>query len=155
MNGLLATLLVAALGYGVRLERRLKALRDGQSQFAQAVQVLDAAALRAEAGLETLRRTTEEAHDDLHDRILKARELRAELERLIGRAERVRDDAPSSEMIEARPVAQSRVEAATTRGRPNLLPRALSPARAAPRPAARGLDEDLFEAATPADRGDS
>jgi hypothetical protein len=87
---LLATLLIAALAYGVRLERRLKALRDGHQVFAQAVRELDQSVLRAESGLDQLRKAGEEARDGLHDRILKAREATAELERLIARAERVR-----------------------------------------------------------------
>ena len=87
---LLATLLIAALVYGVRLERRLKALRDGHQIFAQAVRELDQSVLRAEAGLDQLRRAGEEARDGLHDRILKAREAKTELEKLINRAERVR-----------------------------------------------------------------
>lgn len=87
---MLAVLLVAALAYGVRLERRLKALREGHAVFAQAVRELDQSVLRAESGLDQLRKAGEEARDGLHDRILKAREASAELERLISRAERVR-----------------------------------------------------------------
>jgi hypothetical protein len=87
---LLITLLVAALGYGVRLERRLKALRDGHAVFAQAVRELDQSVLRAEAGLDQLRKAGEEARDGLHDRILKAREAKTDLERLLARAERLR-----------------------------------------------------------------
>jgi len=93
---LLAMLLIAALAYGVRLERRLKALREGHAVFAQAVRELDQSVLRAEAGLDQLRRAGEEARDGLHDRILKAREIKAELERLINRAERVRLPQPAA-----------------------------------------------------------
>ena len=93
---LLATLLVAALAYGVRLERRLKSLRDGHAVFVQSVRELDQSVLRAEAGLDQLRKAGEEARDGLHDRILKAREVKAELERLINRAERVRLPPPSA-----------------------------------------------------------
>jgi hypothetical protein len=105
---LLAALLVAALAYGVRLEKRLKGLRDGQAAFAQAVRDLDAAATRASAGLEQLQLAGEEARDGLHDRILKAREARADLERLISRAERARSGlaplAPTPALKSAAPV---------------------------------------------------
>ena len=49
LDGVLMMLLVAALGYGVRLEKKLSALRAGQQAFATAVTELNAAAGRAEA----------------------------------------------------------------------------------------------------------
>ena len=52
---LLVGLLLAALAVGLRLNKRLKALRDSQAGFASAVRDLDAAALRAEQGLADLR----------------------------------------------------------------------------------------------------
>jgi hypothetical protein len=76
----------------MRLDRKLKALRDTQAGFAEAVRTLDQAAARAENGLDTLRRTAEDTHDSLHDRIMKARELKAELETLVSRAERAAAD---------------------------------------------------------------
>jgi hypothetical protein len=79
---LLAVLLVAALGFGWRLERRLKGLRESHGQFAQAVADLDRAAHRAEVGLAELREATDEAIDLLAGRIEKARELAAKLEKL-------------------------------------------------------------------------
>ena len=96
---LLAALLIAALAYGVRLERRLKALRDGHAVFAQAVRELDQSVLRAEAGLDQLRKAGEEARDGLHDRILKARDATAELERMLARAERVRGQSQPAPQI--------------------------------------------------------
>lgn len=84
LDGALMLLLVAALGYGVRLERKLTALRAGQQAFASAVTELNAAAGRAEAALASLRSSGPET-DLLHDRIIKAREVRAQLETLITR----------------------------------------------------------------------
>jgi hypothetical protein len=55
LDGILMLLLVAALGYGVRLERKLAALRAGQLAFASAVTDLNTAAGRAEAALASLR----------------------------------------------------------------------------------------------------
>ncbi|MBX3478129.1 MAG: hypothetical protein KF910_11000 [Brevundimonas sp.] len=85
MDALLMLLLAAALGYGVRLERRLKTLREGQMAFAGAVNELNLAASRAEAALASLRASGQET-DLLHDRIVKARALKTELETLIARA---------------------------------------------------------------------
>ena len=85
MDGVLMLLLVAAIGYGIKLERKLAALRAGQLAFAQAVTELNAAAGRAENALATLRASGQET-DLLHDRIIKAREVKAQLETLIARA---------------------------------------------------------------------
>ena len=85
MDAVLMLLLVAAVGYGVKLERKLSALRAGQLAFAQAVTELNAAAGRAENALATLRASGQET-DLLHDRIIKARAVKQELEVLIARA---------------------------------------------------------------------
>lgn len=97
MDLVLAVLLISALGFGLRLERRLKALREGQERFAGAVAELDRAARRAETGLAELRAATEEAVDLLGGRIEKARELAARLERFTSES--------------ARPVAAARAAA--------------------------------------------
>ena len=81
MNILLGLLLVAALGMGWRLERRLKALRSGHDDFAKAVADLDAAAMRAQAGLMALRAASNEAEESLNDRIEAAKALVEQLER--------------------------------------------------------------------------
>lgn len=85
MDAVLMLLLVAAVGYGIKLERKLAALRTGQLAFAQAVSELNNAAGRAENALATLRASGQET-DLLHDRIIKAREVKAQLETLIARA---------------------------------------------------------------------
>lgn len=85
LDGVLMLLLVAALGYGVRLERKLSALRAGQLAFASAVSELNTAAGRAETALATLRASGHET-DLLHDRIVKAREVKAQLEALMARS---------------------------------------------------------------------
>ena len=87
LDAILMLLLVAALGYGVRLEKKLSQLRAGQIAFAGAVTELNAACARAENALGSLRASGEEA-DLLHDRIIKARTLKTELEQLIARGAR-------------------------------------------------------------------
>ena len=100
MDVVLLLLLVAAVGYGVKLERKLTALRAGQLAFASAVTELNSAASRAEAALATLRASGQET-DLLHDRIIKAREVKAQLETLIARA----PTASIATRIEERPAA--------------------------------------------------
>lgn len=102
MDGVLILLLVAAVGYGVKLERKLTALRAGQLAFASAVTELNSAASRAEAALATLRASGQET-DLLHDRIIKAREVKAQLETLIARA----PTAPIATRIEERPTPRA------------------------------------------------
>ena len=83
LNLLLATLMAAALAMGWRLNRRLKALRDSHDGFALAVREMNTAAQRAEQGLADLRAATDEATDQLADRIEKGRALAIKLERLV------------------------------------------------------------------------
>jgi hypothetical protein len=87
LDAILMLLLVAALGYGVRLERKLSQLRAGQLAFAGAVTELNAACGRAESALGSLRASGEDA-DLLHDRIIKARALKTDLEQLIAKGAR-------------------------------------------------------------------
>ena len=93
LDAVLMLLLVCALGYGVRLEKKLSALRAGQLAFAGAVTELNQAAGRAEAALASLREASQET-DMLHDRIVKAREVKQQLEVLMVRAP-VRETAPA------------------------------------------------------------
>jgi len=123
LDGVLMLLLVAALGYGVRLERKLSALRAGQLAFASAVTDLNAAAGRAEAALASLRASGQET-DLLHDRIIKAREVKAQLEALIVRG---------GEYAPARTVEAPRAE-----------PRTVVPA---PKPVAAPVSEEDARAA--------
>lgn len=85
LDAALMLLLVAALAYGVRLEKKLTTLRQGQLAFAGAVAQLNQAAERAENALASLRHSAQET-DLLHDRIIKAREAAAHLETLLNRA---------------------------------------------------------------------
>lgn len=103
MNLLLAGLLLAALFMGWRLNGRLKALRDSHDGFAIAVRELNSAAARAEQGLADLRAATDEAVDELADRIEKGRALATRLERLIDNA----PSAPSAPVADGRPRAMT------------------------------------------------
>lgn len=70
-----------ALFMGWRLSVRLKALRDSQEGFVKAVQELDAAARRAEHGLEQMRVVAEATQAELTAQLDEARALAARLER--------------------------------------------------------------------------
>jgi hypothetical protein len=136
LDAVLMLLLVAALGYGVRLERKLSQLRAGQLAFAGAVTELNSACVRAENALGSLRASGEEA-DLLHDRIVKARALKTDLEQLMARAGRAVPLASPAE-------EGGRSEAETGRGRQGE-PDADRTRVAAPPPAGRS--------ATPLPRG--
>jgi len=117
LDAVLMLLLVAALGYGVRLERKLTQLRAGQLAFAGAVTELNAACGRAESALASLRASGEDA-DLLHDRILKARQLKADLEQLIAKGVRNAPLPPRNGVDEGSPANRGggRSEAETGRG---------------------------------------
>lgn len=104
LDGTLMVLLIAAIAYGVKLERKLKALREGQLAFAGAVKELNNAAGRAEQALVTLRASGAET-DLLHDRILKARAVKQELEALIIRAPKVEAQKAAAAVV-TRPASE-------------------------------------------------
>lgn len=135
---LLVTLLCTALFVGLKLNLRLKALREGQVGFIKAVAELDVAAARAESGLQALRIASEHTHDELLTRIETARGLIARLDTASDKAARV---------AEAVAVAAPAAAPAPHPVAPRFEPRAAAPRFQAvpPRPAARGLDDDLFE----------
>jgi len=88
MDMVLIGLLLAALWFGVRLDKRLKALREAHDGFAKAVHELDNAAIRAHNSLKELRGHADESQDLLHGRILAARDVIQKLEAQASRAER-------------------------------------------------------------------
>lgn len=132
LDGVLMLLLALALAYGVRLERKLTALRAGQLAFAAAVTELNTAAGRAESALASLRASGQET-DLLHDRIIKAREVKAQLETLIARGG---DLAPARAPVSAAPAAEPAIRAAST------TPPAARPALVPPAAAAAAVDDD-------------
>lgn len=101
MNLLLAALLLAALGLGWRLDRRLRAVRDSQAAFAKAAAELDSAAARARAGLAELRAAGDEAVDLLGGRIARAREAADRLDKSLARAEAMPVRAPAPSRVPA------------------------------------------------------
>ncbi|MGA9657535.1 MAG: DUF6468 domain-containing protein [Asticcacaulis sp.] len=92
MDVILMGLLVAALLFGMRLDKRLKALRAAHEGFAKAVHELDDAAIRAHGSLQALRANADESQDLLHGRILAAREVQQKLDVQLARAERMQKE---------------------------------------------------------------
>ena len=111
MNLILSGLLLAALAFGWRLERRLKALKDSHDSFARAVADLDTAAARAEQGLADLRAATDEAAETLSDRIEAAKALSVRLERGVSASSTpmTQTDVRPVESVKAEPVRERAV----------------------------------------------
>lgn len=113
MDVILMALLAAALMFGMRLDKRLKALRAAHEGFAKAVHDLDDAAIRAHNSLKELRVNADESQDLLHGRILAAREVLQKLDMQVTRAERVQSELDkglvSYEAVRSQPVARSAV----------------------------------------------
>ena len=155
MNGLLAVLLLAALVVGIRLNRRLQALRDSHEGFAEAVSELNQAAARAEQGLADLRAATDEATDMLADRIEKGRQLAIKLERLVEHAgvpQRGHAEPPPTRSRPVDdPVAERRLGALLAAAREARPERVMPPLRAAAAadraPERANLDRDTLERA--------
>jgi hypothetical protein len=123
---LLVSLLVLTLILGVRLNGRLKGLKQSHAGFEKAVAELNQAAARAEAGLAALRETSAEAHDALLARIDTARTLTARLERATFQAERAAE-AVFKAKAELPSLAESRAEAAAAKSHITNPPLASAP----------------------------
>lgn len=144
LNLLLAGLLLSALIIGIRLEKRLKAVRDGQIEFAKAVAELDAAALKARDGLADLRIATDEATDILGGRIARAREAADRLEKLVIRA----GPAPAPRPAAAPTGPEGGLAALLQRiEQAEIAPQPVRPPAIADRPlrVRAPADDDLFE----------
>lgn len=143
MNTLLGALLIAALVFGWRLERRLKALKASHESFAKAVADLDVAAMRAEQGLADLRAATAEASDSLAGRIEMAKALTAKLDVALAAPTPAHREAPAPRRTAAPDLLLDTPEPspAPTRERAEYT-------RAEPATTARSrarVDDDLFE----------
>ena len=127
LDGFLILLLGAAMWIGVRLNGKLRDLKDSQAGFIKAVGELDGAAMRAESGLQALREATTEAHDQLLGRIETARGLAARLDRVLPEAETAA--AAAVEAAQAASQAAARADAAAVRTSLARPEPAVAPAR--------------------------
>ena len=172
LNFILGIMLFCGLIVGLRLESRLKALRNSHADFAKAVSELDQAAVRTEDSLAQLRAGTEDARSELAARIDQARLLAQRLEKLTLEADRslnqplILDRPLAAAMAEPAPPRQADARQAGMRqadaSRPDVRHAAMRQALSDPRPIARPdsaprarsramVDDDLFAPApTPA-----
>jgi hypothetical protein len=150
---LLAALLLITLGFGLRLERRLKTLQASQATFAAAVADLDRAAARAETGLADLRGAMDDAVSLLAGRIEKARELATRLETLTTEGAAIAERPPAAaqrsalDRVWARPAGAPRPApepAPLTLNRDDALSVRRPPAAPSPRSRAM-VDDELFD----------
>lgn len=124
-EALIGVLLVGAAVMCWRVDRRLKALRDGQDGLKETVSALNDAVDRARAGLAALDRASKEAGETLEQRTRQARVLADELRLLTGagesrldRFERMRRPQAASELPRTRedsPAAREREHLKTLR----------------------------------------
>jgi len=89
IDALLAGLLAATLAACILLERRLKALRDGQDGLKQTIGTLNGALAASSASLAALRSAAREADEALGQRVVRARALTDEMDVLVSTGERV------------------------------------------------------------------
>lgn len=85
LNGTLMLLLLLALAVGLKLERRLRGLRDSQANFAKAALELNAAIARAETGLSDIRTAMTDVEQTLTERVDEARAAVKKLEHAMTR----------------------------------------------------------------------
>ncbi len=81
-EALLAILLLLTVFYCWRLDRRLNALRNGQDGMRDAVQDLLNATAKAQACILALREATGQSSIELDERIVSAKKLAADLQRM-------------------------------------------------------------------------
>ena len=168
LNLILGMLLFCALVLGVRLERKLRGLRDSHADFAKAVSELDQAAGRTENSLATLRAGTETARNEVASRIDQARIACQRLEKLVADADKAADRlaaqplalldraSPPPPRAAAPAPAPAPAQSAIARPEPEYMwADDLMAARPAPSPVAparsraRMIDDDLFAQGPP------
>jgi hypothetical protein len=101
-------LLIATIGYAVRLNARLSALRKNRDDLAKTIVAFNEATVRAESTIPKLKKAAEEAGQGLQERVEKAQSLRDDLAFMIERADTMAnrlENAVRSARTEARPPA--------------------------------------------------
>jgi hypothetical protein len=151
LNCILGLLLTCGLMLGLRLDKRLRGLRDSHASFAKAVQELDQAAVRTETSLADLRAGTEAVRTELAARIDQARLLAQRLEKLSADAGRIVEQPRPAPLARAPRLAAADPAAP----RPARLADRKSPIRPEPAAGPRSrvvVDDDLFEVGGGLDR---
>ena len=103
LEGLLAVLLAATVGYCFVLNRRLTALRAMQSEMQSLFAEFNRATERAEAGIALLRKAGEDAGTDLQHRVDKAQKLADELGFIVETGDRLAERLTGQISVARRP----------------------------------------------------
>ncbi|MEE9299730.1 MAG: DUF6468 domain-containing protein [Alphaproteobacteria bacterium] len=89
VDGLIVLLLAAAIGFGILLSRRLRALRGAQAELVRSTAELNEATGNTQLGISELKAMSERLADSLDAKIENAQRLDDDLTFLIQRAEDV------------------------------------------------------------------
>jgi hypothetical protein len=91
LEGLLAVLLVATIAYAAMLDRRLRTLRQSRDEMQALLASFTAATAHAQAGLLSLRETSQAASQEMQGDIERAKALRDDLSFLVDRGNSLAD----------------------------------------------------------------
>jgi hypothetical protein len=89
LDSLIIALLVATIVYASILNRRLTRFRDNRVELERATRAFAEAALRADAGIKSLRAAADETSRALDEKLVRAQQLRDDLSYLLDSAGRV------------------------------------------------------------------
>ncbi|MGE5502940.1 MAG: DUF6468 domain-containing protein [Actinomycetota bacterium] len=111
---LVSVLLIVTIGFAIRLNGRLSALRKNRDDMAKIIVNFNEATVRAESSIPKLRKAAEDAGQALQERVEKAQSLRDDLAFMIERADTMAnrlENAVRSARTEVRsaPQAQGRI----------------------------------------------
>lgn len=91
LEALLAVLLVATIGYAAMLDKRLRTLRQSRDEMQALIASFTAATAHAQAGLISLRETSQSSAEGLQSDIERAKALRDDLSFLLDRGNSLAD----------------------------------------------------------------
>jgi hypothetical protein len=125
LDTVVAVLLGVTILYAVRLDRRLKAFRDGRGEMQALLNGIQEMTTRAEAGIAQFKTVTADGGAELQARVRSADVLRSDLAMLIERGERMAErlqeatrPARAGQLSEMTPPASERTSAGARTQRP-------------------------------------
>lgn len=133
LDGVLAALLIATIVYAAMLDRRLRTLRQSRDELQALLTNFTAATTEAQAGMASLRETTQTAAKDLKGELERAKALREDLAFLMERGDELADRLEGG--VGAARAATRAATVAPQAAKPSI--RLADPVPAAPQTAAR------------------
>lgn len=134
---IVAILLAATIAYAVVLNKRIGQLRSNRDDLAKLIAAFNEATQRAEAGIQRLKRTAEEAGGSLQERVEKAQSLRDDLAFMTERA-----DAMANRLENAVRSSKSDGKPAASMASPAPRPQSPRRSKASPTIGADAIDAD-------------